>query len=1077
MSGSSRLRYRRRRTKSQASLGTRMTFLILPLILIPFIIIGAAAYFRARDILKQQASGQMSSALQAQVESLNDWVFHRHSQLYVASAREDLNDDVAILLTAPNIEANASARESLEELRFRKDEELFSEYLIVDVNENGEVGKVLVSTNPEWEGLELSSIPGLSVDQIATSPYYDIPEITPESLVFFTTAPMRAQEGGTPDALLIGVNSDLRVGALLDAMQVYWEQRGIYRIERGNTFLIMTPDVLVNLPRYSMIPQAQPGMQHPVFNTDPTEEVSTLEYEGLDGEQVLGAYQWIPGWDMAVVVELPQDQAFAGLNTLAPFTLGLIVITTLLVIILVPLLTRRSLRPLGSLTTFAERVAAGNLRHRVSISSKDEVGRLAHSLNHMAGELSQLYRSLELRVLQRTKEIRLAADVARDAAAVRDVDLLLGEAVRLMSERFGHYHVAVFLLDSDREVAILRAASSEGGKRMLERGHRLPIGTTGVIGYVTETGEPRIALDVGKDAVHFINPDLPDTRSELALPLTVSGDIIGVLDVQSTQENAFSETDVLILQIIADQLAIAVENARLLDRQTMLAEQRNKVIEQFNRFSQVTDYEELLNVIPEALRNSFDLNRVTLGLVEGDIVVVRSVSHAEDAVLPAPVDSSPIGEGVLGRTVVLKSPQQVTHQPLHELETQDPRQNVSHTIFAVPLVVRDKVIGTLALETGARGDLTKDEIEAIELIAAQAAISLENARLLEEMKQNLEQMDSIYQQQTAAAWLHLLARKGDSDEVSYEFGKGQLRDDLEEDALKTPIELRGEVIGSLNLMGLRMSDWTDDEYEVLEAVADELAIALEQARLMDEINLKVAQLQTAAEIARTASGLIDLEALLRRAVNLIHERFGFYHVSIFLVDEEQKMAVLLEATEDVGLQLKERNHQLPVGSQSVIGRVTDTGEFYVANQTDDDPYYWPNPLLPETRSELGIPLIIGDEVIGALDVHHNQPHAFGEDEIAVLQILADQVAIAVQNARLFEQALQRAEREKSIVEITGHIRSERTIESMLQTALLEMGTALGAKKGQIQIVTTDGDGQKSPPASSGNGREAAESSE
>jgi signal transduction histidine kinase len=152
------------------------------------------------------------------------------------------------------------------------------------------------------------------------------------------------------------------------------------------------------------------------------------------------------------------------------------------------------------------------------------------------------------------------------------VDQLLDETVRLISERFGFYHAGVFLVDEEREYAVLRAASSEGGRRMLERGHRLEVGRAGMVGYVTDTSESRIALDVGKDAAHFVNPDLPETRSEMTLSLLVRGEVIGALDVQSTDEAAFTDEDVAVLQTMADQLANAIANARLFTEVEQTAE-------------------------------------------------------------------------------------------------------------------------------------------------------------------------------------------------------------------------------------------------------------------------------------------------------------------------------------------------------------------------------------------------------------------------------------------------------------------------------------------------------------------------
>jgi GAF domain-containing protein/HAMP domain-containing protein len=1045
------------RLQSRDSLGRRVTFLILPLILIPFVLIGLGAYYRAREVLKDQASSQMKSALSAEVDSLREWVLDRQTNLYVETGEEELISPVISLIRSNDEDAREIIRDVLDDLRYKNDQTLFSDLFVTNINANGEIGDVLVSTNPVWEGALISALSSTPTDQIETTAHFDLSGIAPDALTFVTSVPMRAQGQGSADSVIIGVNTGSSVGALMDAMQVYWEQRGIYRVELGNTFLIMLPDVLIHMPRYATAPIIQRGIDHPIVNTQPTAESGTLEYTSADGVDVLGAYQWISEWNIAVVVELPQNQAFAGLGELAIFTAGLILLATVLITLLVPVVTRRSLRPLAKLTDFAERVAGGDLGHRVSLDRSDEIGRLGQSFNYMANELAQFYQSLEARVLQRTKEVRLAAEMARDVATSQDVDELMEETLQLISDRFTYYHVGIYLLDEIKSNAVLRAATSEGGKRMLNREHSLGVGRTGIVGVVTEIGEPRIMQTIGDDPHYYANPDLPETRSELTLPLTVSGSIIGALDIQSRIPNAFADADILVLQIIADQLAVAIENARLLKRQYALAEQRSKVIDLFNRLSQQTDHDTLLQEIPNSVREIFNLSRVTLGLVEGESVVVRSISSAEDAALP-PLDSVPIGEGVLGLTVELKSTQEMTKQPLHELETQDPRQGLSETIIAIPLVVRDQVIGSLAFESETGKRITKDEIEALEIIASQVAIFIENASLLEDMQQNLEQMDSLHREQTTSAWTQLLKREFESDQPRVEYGFPDVAAQLDDPGLATEIELRGEVIGNLDLRGIRSGDWSDEDREILEAVADELATALEQARLLEEINRRVAQLQTAAEIARSASALMDLDDLLSGSVNLIQDRFNFYHVSIFLLDELGAFAILKQATGDGGIELMRQGHKLEVGSKSIIGLVTSRGNAYVANQTDIDPFYWPNPILPETKSQLGIPLKIGENVLGAIDVQHNQPDAFGEDDISVLQILADQVAVAVQNVRLFEQTLSRAEREKSVVEITSRIRERRNVESMLQTALKEMQVAVGARLGRIRLVRDHEDG-------------------
>ncbi|MBN2548970.1 MAG: GAF domain-containing protein [Anaerolineales bacterium] len=202
----------------------------------------------------------------------------------------------------------------------------------------------------------------------------------------------------------------------------------------------------------------------------------------------------------------------------------------------------------------------------------DEVGELTRAIILMTDWLRESYGSLERRVNERTQElerrtqqVQAASQVARDITTRRELADLLNFTVNLVRERFGFYHAGVFLVDERREYAHLRAATGEAGAQMLSQGHKLGVGETGLVGYVTHTGHPRIALDVGQDAVHFRNPLLPETRSEAALPLRIGNEVIGALDIQSQQEAAFDEEDLTILQVIADQLATAIYNARLLD--------------------------------------------------------------------------------------------------------------------------------------------------------------------------------------------------------------------------------------------------------------------------------------------------------------------------------------------------------------------------------------------------------------------------------------------------------------------------------------------------------------------------------
>jgi GAF domain-containing protein len=166
---------------------------------------------------------------------------------------------------------------------------------------------------------------------------------------------------------------------------------------------------------------------------------------------------------------------------------------------------------------------------------------------------------------RKTEQLRATSYIARKTAEVQDLASLLDTVARLVTDQFGFYHTGIFLINETGDHAVLQAASSEGGRRMIERGHALAVGLQGIVGYVAAQKKPRIALDVGEDAVFFNNPDLPMTRSEVALPLLIRNKVLGILDIQSDRPQAFGAEDIDVLQTLSDQIAIAIENARLLD--------------------------------------------------------------------------------------------------------------------------------------------------------------------------------------------------------------------------------------------------------------------------------------------------------------------------------------------------------------------------------------------------------------------------------------------------------------------------------------------------------------------------------
>ena len=270
--------------------------------------------------------------------------------------------------------------------------------------------------------------------------------------------------------------------------------------------------------------------------------------------------------------------------------------------------------------------------------------------------------------------------------------------------------------------------------------------------------------------------------------------------------------------------------------------------------------------------------------------------------------------------------------------------------------------------------------------------------------------------------------------------------------LGVPMTIGPQVIGTLSVQSTVTSRlFGEYERDLLTSIAGQAAIAIQNARLFGETQKRAGQLLTAAEVAREASESLNLDELLPRAVELIRERFGFYHASIFLLDDDRKSAYVRASTGAAGREMIARRHNLAVGSKSIIGSVTFTGEPLLINDVTRDVIHRPNPLLPDTRAELGIPLKVGDRVIGALDVQSTETNAFTNDDISVLQTLVDQIAIAVDNSMTYllaematQEARNRAQEMTSLYTVSRELTtSALETREVVETALSSIATQLG----------------------------------
>ncbi|MCZ7547251.1 MAG: GAF domain-containing protein [Anaerolineae bacterium] len=352
--------------------------------------------------------------------------------------------------------------------------------------------------------------------------------------------------------------------------------------ESGETYLVSAADrYLVTPSRFDGYPANRAyhsaGIDRALAREDGVDTYANYQEPPVT---VIGVYRWLPKLQAAMLAEVAEVEALAAaqeslLSSIAVAALAALV-SAGVSLFAVSYLTR----PLSQLARVATQVAQGNLHLRARVGQQNEVGQVAAAFNSMADQFTNLIDTLEHRVTARTRDIATIAEIGRIATQIHDVDVLLPRMVNLIQQAFGFYHVQLFMLDDSGRYAVLKASTGEAGEELLRRRHSLTVGSQSVIGQVTLTGDPVIALDTeGADVIHRPNALLPDTRSEMALALRIGNRIVGALDVQSVEPNAFDQDHVSVFQGMADQIAVAINNAALLGE----SEARLRQIEQLNR--------------------------------------------------------------------------------------------------------------------------------------------------------------------------------------------------------------------------------------------------------------------------------------------------------------------------------------------------------------------------------------------------------------------------------------------------------------------------------------------------------------
>ncbi len=489
---------------------------------------------------------------------------------------------------------------------------------------------------------------------------------------------------------------------------------------------------------------------------------------------------------------------------------------------------------------------------------------------------ARLHAATQSSLARREREVALATQIAQEIASASDLNELYQRVVTQIHEQFGYYYTQLLRYDPAMQTVALTVGYGEVGQKMLEMHHSVPIGV-GLIGKAAASGKSILRPNLTGDPDHRANPLLPATQGELAVPIKLGDEVLGVLDVQSNQADALDANDQLVLEGLCGQIAVAIESTVL--RQEMESRLRE------------------LNVLQR----------------------------------------------------------QMTREGWREYHT-----------------IRPDTAGYQYDHTG------------VQLLEGEAARPT-NGR---------------------AANGHKTKKDGGGTAVP---------------TASLPLQIRNETIGFLGIQASPDNPLTPDEQEFLDAVSKEVAEALEAARLFEqtqdalsEQERLTAELETVAQVSTVASTILEADALLQAVVDLSKTSFNLYHVHIYLLNETGRKLVLKAGAGNVGRLMALEGREIAIDADSLVARAARTRQGVLENNVRKTVDFLPHPLLPNTQAEMAVPMILGDKLVGVLDLQSDTIDSFTHEDLKIQRTLASQIAIAIENARQYAEQVETSKKLREV---------------------------------------------------------------